>query len=169
MDRMRETSIYRQTHWRGSFAEATEVNINGYLPQVSSPSQQYHKFYSGSQTCSVRSMLCMVQNKVAQMYFCLNGIPSRCHLLGSQIQLHHSEHVSPENGLDTSMWPQLKPMKYKEMFHRNFQEKHSLKMHFEAEHWWLMPVILTIWEAEIRRMVVWCWPGQIVCETQCPK
>jgi hypothetical protein len=32
-------------------------------------------------------------------------------------------------------------------------------------HWWLMPVILAIQEAEIRRIVVRSQPRQIVCET----
>jgi hypothetical protein len=35
----------------------------------------------------------------------------------------------------------------------------------EARHQWLMPVILAIQEAEIRRIMVQSQPGQIVWET----
>jgi hypothetical protein len=32
-----------------------------------------------------------------------------------------------------------------------------------------MPVILAVWEAEIRRIVVLGYPGQTVCETPSPE
>jgi hypothetical protein len=35
-----------------------------------------------------------------------------------------------------------------------------------AGYWWLMPVIFTTWEAEIRKIVVRSQPGHIVPETQ---
>jgi hypothetical protein len=34
-----------------------------------------------------------------------------------------------------------------------------------ARHQWLTPIILDIQEAEIRRITVRSWPGQIVCKT----
>jgi hypothetical protein len=37
-----------------------------------------------------------------------------------------------------------------------------IKSDLEAGHWWLMPVIIATWEAEIRRIVVQSQPGQIV-------
>jgi hypothetical protein len=35
----------------------------------------------------------------------------------------------------------------------------------EARHWWLVPIILPIWMAEIMRITVLGQPVQIVCET----
>jgi hypothetical protein len=40
---------------------------------------------------------------------------------------------------------------------------------FVARCWWLTPVILGTWEAEIRRIMVPGQPGQIVHETLSPK
>jgi hypothetical protein len=39
----------------------------------------------------------------------------------------------------------------------------------QAGHQWLTPVILATWEAEIRRILVWDQPRQIVHETPSPK
>jgi hypothetical protein len=39
----------------------------------------------------------------------------------------------------------------------------------EREFWWLTPVILPSWEAEIRKIMVQGQPGQIVLETLSPK
>jgi hypothetical protein len=36
-------------------------------------------------------------------------------------------------------------------------------------HWWLTPVTLVSWEAEIERIVVGGQPGQIVCKIPSPK
>jgi hypothetical protein len=36
----------------------------------------------------------------------------------------------------------------------------SLKNEIITEHWWLMPIILATWEAEIQRITVLGQPGQ---------
>jgi hypothetical protein len=41
----------------------------------------------------------------------------------------------------------------------------TLKRKVCARYQWLMPVILTTQEAELRRIAVWSQPEQIVCET----
>jgi hypothetical protein len=41
--------------------------------------------------------------------------------------------------------------------------------HHMGEHWWLIPVILTTWEAEIGRIMVQGQPRQIEHETPFPK
>jgi hypothetical protein len=48
----------------------------------------------------------------------------------------------------------------------------DLKWHLNkhlAQRQWLMPVILTTQEAQIRRITVWSQPGQIVLKTLCLK
>jgi hypothetical protein len=39
------------------------------------------------------------------------------------------------------------------------------KNYLSAGHWWLTPVILATWEAEIGKIMVQGHPGQIICET----
>jgi hypothetical protein len=44
-----------------------------------------------------------------------------------------------------------------------------LKILFDTGYWWLTPVILATWEAEIQRIMVLGQAGQIVSETPSPK
>jgi hypothetical protein len=44
-----------------------------------------------------------------------------------------------------------------------------IKSESVARHWYLVPVIPAIWEAEIRRIKAPGQPGQIVCEILSPK
>jgi hypothetical protein len=39
-------------------------------------------------------------------------------------------------------------------------ERHCLKTNKQARHWWLIPIILVIWKAEIGRITVQGQPGQ---------
>jgi hypothetical protein len=43
--------------------------------------------------------------------------------------------------------------------------KRNKEKYIQALVWWLTPIILVIWEAEIRRITFWGQPGQNVCET----
>jgi hypothetical protein len=45
----------------------------------------------------------------------------------------------------------------------------AIKSEMEAGHWWLTPVILATWEAEIRRIAVRSQCRQIVLKTLSPK
>jgi hypothetical protein len=45
----------------------------------------------------------------------------------------------------------------------------SKNLKTEAGQWWLKPIILAFWEAEIGRIEVSGQPWQIVCETLSPK
>jgi hypothetical protein len=38
-----------------------------------------------------------------------------------------------------------------------------------GRHWWLTPVLLVMWEAETRMILVQGPPGEVVCETSFPK
>jgi hypothetical protein len=49
-------------------------------------------------------------------------------------------------------------------YHYGISLLHDLNK-IKGQHQWLMPVILATQEAEIRRIVVWSQPRQIVCET----
>jgi hypothetical protein len=51
---------------------------------------------------------------------------------------------------------------YPEVGERQVQRSYQKEM--EAEHQWLMPVILATQKAEIRRITVQSQPGQIVCK-----
>jgi hypothetical protein len=44
-------------------------------------------------------------------------------------------------------------------------KKRLFRKKISAGHWWLMPVILTTWEAEIRRIKVRSQPGKIAQKT----
>jgi hypothetical protein len=52
---------------------------------------------------------------------------------------------------------------------QNSRKSNALKIDKLARDWWLMPVILATWEAEIRRITVGGQPRLIIRGTPSPK
>jgi hypothetical protein len=49
-----------------------------------------------------------------------------------------------------------------------FIENSPIKEITQAGHWWLTPIILATWKAEIRRRTVQGEPGGMACSTRTP-